>query len=176
MLGWHTLDAGSAAATFRLHCITSLLANQCLLSLSAHAPLCHRHHLMSLSAPGASAAVTRNPLWVGGTGETEIGNLNIKAPSTPPRESSMSGMCVLFTWPPSDTVSSEGVQQGQGESSAASQLEHYMHLMVTSVIRHISSPQASPWKLGAEPTTVPHPHPTPPRRGLLGSLHTLSRD
>lgn len=38
LVGRHTLDAGSAVATFRLHCITSLPANQCLLSHCTHAP------------------------------------------------------------------------------------------------------------------------------------------
>lgn len=49
----HTLDAGTAASTFRLHCITSLPANRHLPKLSTHSPLCHRLCLLSLSAPGA---------------------------------------------------------------------------------------------------------------------------
>lgn len=43
---------------------------------------------MSLSAPGASAAVAKNPLWVGGTGEVGVGKLESKGTgnSSFPRE------------------------------------------------------------------------------------------
>lgn len=60
----HALNAGTAASTFRLHCITSLPANQHLERLSTHSPLCHGHCLMSLSAPGACGALcTQGLLW-----------------------------------------------------------------------------------------------------------------
>lgn len=62
-LGWsgsrHALDTGAAVSTFRLHRITSLPANRCLLGLSTRPPLGHRHRLMSLSTPGACSAQGR---------------------------------------------------------------------------------------------------------------------
>lgn len=80
MAGWqislpkrHGLDAGTAASTFRLHCITSLPANRCLPRFSTHSPLCHRHYLMSLSAPGACCTLCAQDLLGGGSRELVIG-------------------------------------------------------------------------------------------------------
>lgn len=69
----HALDAGTAASTFRLHCITSLPANRRRPRLSTRSPLCHRHCLMSLSAPGPCCTWCAQDLLSGGSRELVIG-------------------------------------------------------------------------------------------------------
>lgn len=63
----------------------------------------------------------------------------------------------------------ERLQQLQKKLSAASQLEHCVHLLVTSVICYTSSRQDPPWRLGAEQTAALTPQP-------VQSLPTPSKD
>lgn len=65
-------DAGSAVATFSLHCITSLPANQCLLSRCTPLPPPQTLPHVTL-CPRASAAATKNPLWCGRGWHREVG-------------------------------------------------------------------------------------------------------
>lgn len=84
LLRRHALNTGTAASTFRLHCITSLPANQHLPRLSTHSPLCHRHCLMPLSALRECCALCAQDLWRReGTGEVVEGENWLLGPLAP---------------------------------------------------------------------------------------------
>lgn len=120
LVGRHTLDASSAVATFRLHCITSLPANQCLLSRCTHAPPPLPQTLPHVTlCPGSLCCCNQEPtlVWEGVAGEVGCRKLDgyqshrqqepfPEGPSPPtPWESSTSRRCVLFTCAtPQDTM------------------------------------------------------------------------